>query len=178
MQLGLNINGLFLGAFAHADDLRAHSTSLSDAKTQVSVVNSYTDSRGLKLCPEKCAVVIAAPVSSESMSTVDVGDVSLPVANALVFISRQISQARHQLKKTFVRREEPSLLMEALAFSMDCLILYHLAVFLSAVLFHLSSMCLRFGYSTIHYRRLFMGNIIYAYYASSCEGEIRARKNK
>ena len=79
MQLGLNINGLFLGAFAHADDLRAHSTSLSDAKTQVSVVNSYTDSRGLKLCPEKCAVVIAAPVSSESMSTVDVGDVNLSV---------------------------------------------------------------------------------------------------
>ena len=75
----MNINGLFLRAFAHADDLRAHSTSLSDAKTQVSVVNSYTISRGLKLCPEKCAVVIAAPVYSESMSTVDVGDVNLPV---------------------------------------------------------------------------------------------------
>ena len=68
-----------MGAFAHVDDLCAHSTSLSDAKTQVSVINSYTDSRGLNPCPEKCAVVIAAPVSSESMSTVDVGDVSLPV---------------------------------------------------------------------------------------------------
>ena len=154
MQLGLNINGLFLGAFAHADDLRAHLTSLSDAKTQVSVVNSYTDSRGLKLCTEKCAVVIAAPVSSESMSTVDVGDVSLPVEQSvkcLVFISHQISQARHQLKKTFIRREEPSSLMVALAFSTACLILYLLAVFLSAVLLHLSSMGLRFGYSTIHY---------------------------
>ena len=55
MQLDLNINGLFLGAFAHVDDLRAYSTSLSDAKTQVSVVNSYTNSRGLKLCPENCS---------------------------------------------------------------------------------------------------------------------------
>ena len=83
MQHGLNISGLFLGAFAHADDLCAHSTSLSDAKTQVSVVKSYTDSRGLKLCPEKCAVVIAAPVSSEYLSTVDVGDVSLPVEQSV-----------------------------------------------------------------------------------------------
>ena len=49
----------------------------------MSVVNSYTDSRGLKLCPEKCKVVIAAPVSSESMSTVDVGDVSLPVEQSV-----------------------------------------------------------------------------------------------
>ena len=49
----------------------------------MSVVNSYTDSRGVKLCPEKCAVVIAVPVSSESMSTVDVGDVSLPVEQSV-----------------------------------------------------------------------------------------------
>ena len=83
MQLGLNINGLFLGAFTHADNLRAYSTSLSDARTQVSVVHSYTYSRSLKLCPEKCAVVIVAPVSSESMSTVDVGDVSLPVEQSV-----------------------------------------------------------------------------------------------
>ena len=60
LQLGLNLNGLFLGAFAHADNFRAHSTSLSDAKSQVSAVQSYTCSKGLKLCPEKCAVVIAA----------------------------------------------------------------------------------------------------------------------
>ena len=58
-------------------------TSLCDAKTQVSALNSYTDSRGLKLCPEKCAVVIAAPVSSESMSTVDVRDVCLPVEQSI-----------------------------------------------------------------------------------------------
>ena len=79
MQLSLNINGLFLGAYARADDLRAHSTSLSVAKT----VNSYTDSRGRKLCPEICAVVIVAPVSSEFMSTVDVGYVSLHVEQSV-----------------------------------------------------------------------------------------------
>ena len=154
MQLGLNINGLFLGAFAHADDLRAHSTSLSDAKTQVSVVNSYTDSRGLKLCPEKCAVVIAAPVSSESMSTVDVGDVSLPVEQSVKCLGIYLASnqsSKTSIEENLVRREEPSSLMVALAFSMACLILYLLAVFLSAVLFHLSSMGLRFGYSTIHY---------------------------
>ena len=28
MNLGLNANGLFLGAFANADDIRTHSTSI------------------------------------------------------------------------------------------------------------------------------------------------------
>ena len=63
MQLGLNINGLFLGPFAHADDLRAHSTSLTDAKTQC-LLSTPTQTLGVSNCPEKCAVVIAAPVSS------------------------------------------------------------------------------------------------------------------
>ena len=102
---------------------------------------------------QKCAVVIAAPVSSESMSTVDVGDVSLPVEQSvkclgIYFSSNQSSKT--SIEENLVRREEPSSLMVALAFSMACLILYLLAVFLSAVLSHLSSMGLRFGYS-IHY---------------------------
>ena len=42
------------------------------------------------------------------MSTVDVEDVSLSIEQSVKcfgIISHQISQARHQLKKTFVRRE-------------------------------------------------------------------------
>ena len=61
MQLGLNINGLFLGAFAHAYDLRAHSTSLSDAKTQVSVVISYTQTLGISNCVQKNVQLLLQP---------------------------------------------------------------------------------------------------------------------
>ena len=54
--LGLSINGLFLGAFAYADDIRTTASNLADATEQVLTVHSFTESRGLHLCPEKCAI--------------------------------------------------------------------------------------------------------------------------
>ena len=55
--LGISINGLFLGAFGHADDLRTMASNIEDATHQASFINSFTRSRGLHLCPEKCALL-------------------------------------------------------------------------------------------------------------------------
>ena len=52
---GLSINGLFLGAFGYADDIRTIST---DMKDQFNSVNTYINSRGLNLCIEKCGTVV------------------------------------------------------------------------------------------------------------------------
>ena len=52
----LSVNGLYLGAFAQADDIRTGATNPEDVVEQVSIVDTFTESRGLKLCPEKCAL--------------------------------------------------------------------------------------------------------------------------
>lgn len=82
-HLGLNANGLFLGVFAHADDIRTHSTSISDAKLQVSVVKLHTDSKDLDLCPQKCGVVVAAPQSFEQPNSLKVDGVCLPIEKSV-----------------------------------------------------------------------------------------------
>ena len=55
--LGLSVNGLFLGAFAHADDIRTSATNFEDVAERAAIVDSFTKSRGLCLCPEKCTLL-------------------------------------------------------------------------------------------------------------------------
>ena len=38
MSCGFSVNGLFLGALSHADDIRTLSTNLSDCKQQIVAV--------------------------------------------------------------------------------------------------------------------------------------------
>ena len=38
---GLSVNGLFLGALSHADDIRTLSTNLSDCKQQIVAVSTF-----------------------------------------------------------------------------------------------------------------------------------------
>ena len=56
-NLGLSINGLYLGAFIHANDIRTCATNIEDVAEQVSTMDTFTQSRGLKLCLEKCALL-------------------------------------------------------------------------------------------------------------------------
>ena len=58
-NLSLSINGLYLGAFSHTDDICTCATNIEDVCKQVSIVDTFTKSRGLKLCPEKCALLIS-----------------------------------------------------------------------------------------------------------------------
>ena len=81
-SLGISINGLFLGAFAHADDFRTMASNMEDATEQASVVYSFTKSRGLHLCLEKCALL---PSSNRlTPLSLDVNnEVSLPVEKSV-----------------------------------------------------------------------------------------------
>ena len=58
-DLGLSIHGLFLDAFAHADDIRTTTTNPDDTAEQVKTVASFADRNGLKLSTEKRGIVIA-----------------------------------------------------------------------------------------------------------------------
>ena len=59
---GLNINGLFLGALSHADEMHTLPTNLSDCRAQISSVNSFATHRGLTLSLEKCEAIISPSV--------------------------------------------------------------------------------------------------------------------
>ena len=47
------MNGLFLGAFGHADDIRSSAAIIEDSAEQVAIVDKFTSSKSLKLAPEK-----------------------------------------------------------------------------------------------------------------------------
>ena len=56
-NLGLSVNGLFLGAFAHADDIRSSAANIEDSAEQVATVDRFPSSKCLTLAPEKCALL-------------------------------------------------------------------------------------------------------------------------
>ncbi len=56
---GLNINGLYLGAFCHADDIRTLASSKADCSFLISSVKDFSTSRGLSLNIDKCEAVIS-----------------------------------------------------------------------------------------------------------------------
>ena len=80
--LGLSINGLFLGAFAHADDIRTSATNFEDVAEQAAIVDSFTKSRGLCLCPEKCALLTSSRKPA-SASGITIGDTCLPIEHSV-----------------------------------------------------------------------------------------------
>ena len=63
-SLGLSINGLFLGAFAHADDIRTLASSPHDSALQTTAVRSFADCKGLQISTEKCALIMSGGKSS------------------------------------------------------------------------------------------------------------------
>ena len=81
-SLGISINGLFLGAFAHADDLRTMASNVEDTTDQASLVYSFTRSRGLHLCLEKCALLPSSKNFPLSSLKID-NETSLPVEKSV-----------------------------------------------------------------------------------------------
>ena len=66
---GLSVNGLYLGAFVHADDIRTASTNATDATDQVKTVDQFAEKNGLQLSLEKCDIVITGTKDYPSMNT-------------------------------------------------------------------------------------------------------------
>ena len=78
---GLNINGLFLGALSHADDIRTLSTNLSDCKHQITSVCSFATSRGLVLSTEKCEAVVS-PSVPENRTSIKANSIEIPISQS------------------------------------------------------------------------------------------------
>ena len=72
-KCGLNVCGLYLGAFSHADDIRTLSNNVTDCKTQISDVKKFADSRGLVLNFDKCEAVVSPSQQSASSSIISDG---------------------------------------------------------------------------------------------------------
>ena len=81
-NLGLSINGLYLGAFSHADDIRTNATNFEDVREQVSAVDTFTKSRSLKLCPEKCAILSSGHASTDPLN-ITVAGTCFPVESSV-----------------------------------------------------------------------------------------------
>ena len=60
MDLGPSFAGLYLGASAHADDIRTVTSSLQCLRQQVDFVQSFATQNGFKLNIQKCEVMVAA----------------------------------------------------------------------------------------------------------------------
>ena len=78
---GLNICGLYLGAFFHADDIRTLASSKLDCSHHISSVQDFASSRGLKLSVEKCEAVISPSLRNTPLS-LSGRDICIPVTNA------------------------------------------------------------------------------------------------
>ena len=77
---GLNVFGLDVGAFAHADDIRSLATNLVDCQKQISTVKHFCNSKGLTLNADKCeAVIFHSPPSSNSIIS---EDFTIPLSHA------------------------------------------------------------------------------------------------
>ena len=59
-NLGPSFAGLFLGASAHADDVRTITNSLQCLDQQVNLVQELASQNGLQLNTQKCEVIIAS----------------------------------------------------------------------------------------------------------------------
>ena len=95
-RLGLSINGLYLGAFAQADDIRTSATNIEDVSTQISTVDRYTSSRDLQLCQVKFAVLSSCNLPSPG-NHLKIGNSHLgfkvPACVVRLFVSSKISIA-------------------------------------------------------------------------------------
>ena len=78
---GLNINGLFLGALSHADDIRTLSTNLTDCRAQISSVSSFATQRGLMLSTEKCEAIISPSVPANK-SYIQADAIKIPISHS------------------------------------------------------------------------------------------------
>ena len=71
--LGSSICGLFLGAFAHADDIRTVTSCVNTLNQQMEVVQSFAAKNALTLNISKCEIVIVFPstIVTESVCTLN-----------------------------------------------------------------------------------------------------------
>ena len=81
-NLGLNVNGLYGGAYLHADDIRTLSTSVSTLNAQISGVVEFTKRNFLQLNPNKCEIVSFAQKSKITPPSCEIEGTVLPASGS------------------------------------------------------------------------------------------------
>ena len=77
-SLGLKINDLFIGGFAHADDIRTITNSTSSLNAQLEAVSSFTSENFLQLNPSKCEIVSFSRQSRSSQPQLSLDGAIIP----------------------------------------------------------------------------------------------------
>ena len=78
---GLSVNGLFLGALSHADDIRTLSTNLADCKKQISSIHSLISSCNVTFNANKCKAVISPSIPGNA-SSIRSDNIEIPISHA------------------------------------------------------------------------------------------------
>jgi len=82
-NLGLNVNGLFLGVLAHTNDIRSSAANIEDSAEQVAMVDSITTTKSLKLTPEKCALLSTNNNIPYTNFSIRIGETCLPMEKSV-----------------------------------------------------------------------------------------------
>jgi len=77
-SLGLKRNDLFVGDFAHANDIRTITNSTSSLNAQLEAVSSFTSENVLQLNPSKCEIVSFSRQSSNAQLQLSLDGATLP----------------------------------------------------------------------------------------------------
>ena len=100
-SLGLKINDLFVGGFAHADDIRTITNSTSSLNAQLEAVSLFTSENFLQLNPSKCEIVSFSRQSRNSQPQLSLDGAVIPCnegAKCLGYIGSQTLTTQHHAK--------------------------------------------------------------------------------
>ena len=115
-KLGPSISGIYAGAYAHADDIRTITSSLSSLNQQVRMVQNFAKENALVLNPAKCEVLITSSTKPALQSPVcTLGDQPLfpqDCVKCLSYWGHGTSQPPKELMRPSRKPEEPFFPME------------------------------------------------------------------
>ena len=79
---GVNLEGVYMGSLAHADDLRSLTLDPQSSKQQAEIIDDFLAKNFLQLNTNKCELVVHAHGTQSHTISVDVGDISLEPSHA------------------------------------------------------------------------------------------------
>lgn len=82
---GLSVNGLFVGALSHTDDIHTLLTNLADYRNQISFIHLLTSSCNLSLNANKCEAVISPSVPGNA-SSIRSDDIVIPISHSARYL--------------------------------------------------------------------------------------------
>ena len=79
---GVNLEGIYMGSLAHADDIRSLTCDPQSCKQQAQIIIEFLGENFLQLNADKCEMVVHTHGSRTQTISVDIGSVSLESSNA------------------------------------------------------------------------------------------------